>query len=193
VKLAEHQEGWLAYYSDVYTLALELEIELKKPSCDYQRVKQLAELIKNSSFLPVNTSRPDVDMEEYRTSLGTSWEHNVFHNLLMGITSAAGASIMFSVGLVLAIPAYLLRTPYLGSPAFLLDAVVLFAQSLLMITRVVVFPIEMLYSEYTTGSCDVLKGESVRLLESLMECCERELDSENTAGSSEQAHLNYNF
>lgn len=105
---------------------------------------------------------------------------NIFTELFFAISGVITAPLAFVVGLAFIIPAYFWNIPYLGSKAFFMDTTICFVESLLTTIRSLIFPIAMLHSYHTTGSCNILKSECSRIVDTLLARVNNEIANPET-------------
>jgi hypothetical protein len=122
-------------------------------------------------------------LEQLQCKLKTSVRDDIFIELFYALGGVIIAPFAFLVGIAWIIPALFLNLPYLGTKTFLLDAAVWFADSLLAVIRCVIFPIAMLHAYNTTGSSNILKGESTRIVEALLAKINDELNLETNSSN----------
>ncbi|MDX2345368.1 MAG: hypothetical protein QNK11_00640 [Legionella sp.] len=122
-----------------------------------------------NSGAPIGNKHIILILNLIKEDLGINTRRNIFIDLFLALSGVFAAPFAFLIGLAWMIPAYCLDLPYLGKPQFLIDSAQWFVDSLLNAIECIVFPIAMVNAYNRSGSMDLFKSESTRILETLFE------------------------
>ncbi|KTD70036.1 hypothetical protein Lste_0640 [Legionella steelei] len=153
------------FYSELVKKAREINALLSQEKPNYDLIIRLASEIKNAS-----TTVPSViNGEPIELNIGWTVGGNLAIDFFSGVFGLVHAPIM-ALASIFCMPAYALSySAYCGSPQFFLDTALYFCNSVCQIISSVLFPLNMLYSKYTTDSFNTLtKGDAQRAVEGVI-------------------------
>lgn len=91
-------------------------------------------------------------LNEMKTLLNAHERNNIFIELFLAVVGIVTAPFAFLVGLLWILPTYIYSLPYLGTSAFLFDALQWFVMSIVDALRCLIFPIAIIHAYNKTGS-----------------------------------------
>ncbi len=160
------------FYAKLLNEAKSINAELCKKKPDYNKIIASAHVIQNAS-----TKVPSIRNGKGITVTIEGKGESLGNDLLFGIAGIGHVLVMLLAEVIGIIPYCMSYSKYCGGPRFFLDTVVHFCESIRKIAFSLLFPLNMLYSAYTTGSYNsITKGEIERCIESIISLAEKELD-----------------
>ena len=174
--IAANAYGQYQFYSLLLKKVWTLNEELKKPQPDYTNIIAIAQEIKDST-----ANVPSImSGAEIKLNVGWSLGSNLTVDFFTGLMGIFRAPIMGIVSVLCSIPYILSYSEYCGGPQFYLDTLVYFCESASKMLASIIFPINMLYSKYTTDSYNTLtKGCVERGLDGIISLAEGQLAIHN--------------
>lgn len=119
----------------------------------------------------LNTVHPDLAvvkalLEEIQASHTVN--ENYLVQLVLSIGGVVASPVALLMGLVWAIPALIVGSPYFGKPAFFIDTFQWFAESLVNTLQLIIVPLGMVNAYNRSGSMDINQSEFNRITETLL-------------------------
>ncbi|MDF1827449.1 MAG: hypothetical protein P1U39_04140 [Legionellaceae bacterium] len=119
----------------------------------------------------LHTKHPDLaEVKALLKQIQASYtvNENYLVQLVLSIGGVVASPVALLMGLVWAIPALIVGSPYFGKPAFFIDTFQWFAESLVNTLQLIIVPLGMVNAYNRSGSMDINQSEFNRIAETLL-------------------------